>query len=173
MNLLMNMAFPLASALICDLITNRANRHTSYTDPSSSSFQLEQIIRFNLWRRKGRNGIKLSRKAKVGKNRERLQHCRYTCDQWTKVGFECPRNHGGRAIETTKDPSEVVTKIWKEHHMWGERTTSIRLDVATDIWVAGCSVVRMTLSSAVGAASPRSCLHVSCCLPTSTNTDTA
>ena len=36
------LAFPLAGAFICDLITNRANRHSSYTDSSGSSFQLEQ-----------------------------------------------------------------------------------------------------------------------------------
>ncbi|PUZ68772.1 hypothetical protein GQ55_2G055800 [Panicum hallii var. hallii] len=36
------LAFPLAGAFICDLITNRANRHSSYTDSSESSFQLDQ-----------------------------------------------------------------------------------------------------------------------------------
>ena len=38
------LAFPLAGAFICDLITNRANRHSSYTDSSGSSFQLEQSL---------------------------------------------------------------------------------------------------------------------------------
>ncbi|KAF8732048.1 hypothetical protein HU200_016004 [Digitaria exilis] len=38
------LAFPLAGAFICDLITNRADRHSGYTDSSESSFQLGQSI---------------------------------------------------------------------------------------------------------------------------------
>ncbi|CAL5090913.1 unnamed protein product [Urochloa decumbens] len=39
------LAFPLAGAFICDLITNRANRHSSYTGSSdSSSFQVDQSL---------------------------------------------------------------------------------------------------------------------------------
>ncbi|KAJ1288089.1 hypothetical protein BS78_02G062800 [Paspalum vaginatum] len=36
------LAFPLAGAFICDLITNRANRHSSCTDSSESPFQSNQ-----------------------------------------------------------------------------------------------------------------------------------
>lgn len=36
------LAFPLAGAFICNLITDRANRHSSYTDSSESSFQSSQ-----------------------------------------------------------------------------------------------------------------------------------
>nr|CAB3452197.1 unnamed protein product [Digitaria exilis] len=36
------LAFPLAGAFICDLITNRADRHSGYTGSSESSFQLDQ-----------------------------------------------------------------------------------------------------------------------------------
>ncbi|TKW30911.1 hypothetical protein SEVIR_2G069600v4 [Setaria viridis] len=38
------LAFPLAGAFICDLITSRANRHSSFTDSSESSFQLDQSL---------------------------------------------------------------------------------------------------------------------------------
>ncbi|XP_066396889.1 protein CHUP1, chloroplastic-like [Miscanthus floridulus] len=101
------LAFPLAGAFICDLITNRANRHSSYTDSSGSSFQLEQSL----------GSICEEEEEEMESTRRAQQKLARTESACSTAGrlliSELARqasNAEAMVVEATEDPSETAAK---------------------------------------------------------------
>jgi hypothetical protein len=100
------LAFPLAGAFICDLITNRANRHSSHTDSSGSSFQLEQSFS-SICEEEEEEEMESTRHAQ-----QKLARTESACSTAGRLISELARQASNAeevmVVEATEDPSEAA-----------------------------------------------------------------